>query len=169
MTTLYARPYDISATGFYFETYEEYLEKSEALLNAYGHKVEEFEIQFSDGELRQLFDACGINQSTLETWFSTIEALSNSEQVALFYLMSNGICKDLEQALEKLGDVSISGCALKDAASELFNDCYLHEVPGSVRNYIDYELFARDCELSGDMCEFVYEGATYTCTNANSI
>jgi len=29
-------------------------------------------------------------------------------------------------------------------AEELFDECYLHEVPESVRYYIDYEKFARD-------------------------
>lgn len=29
-------------------------------------------------------------------------------------------------------------------AEELFDECYLHEVPESVRSYIDYEKFARD-------------------------
>lgn len=167
MTTLYARPYDISATGFYFETYEEYLEKSEALLNAYGHKVEEFEIQFSDGDLAELFNACRIDQSTLEIWFNTIESLSHNEQLSLFYMRDNKL-RDLEDALGMLDDVNISACSLKDAASELFDECYLSEVPENVRPYIDYEAFARDCELVRDMREFTYAGLSYTCTNANS-
>lgn len=168
-TTLHAQPHDISAVGFYFQSLEEYATKSEALLNPYGHKVEEFELQYIDGELNELFNACGINQANIELWFNTIEGLDHHEQIALFYLMSNGICKDLEQALEKLDDVSFSECCLRDAAEELFDECYLHEVPESVRNYIDYEAFARDCDLGGDFNEFVYCGTTYTCTNANSI
>lgn len=167
MTTLHAQPYDTSATGFYFESLEEYTEKSEALLNAYGQKVEEFEIQFIDGDLAELFNACSIDQSTLEIWFNTIESLSHNEQLSLFYMRDNKL-RDLEDALGMLDDVSISACSLKDAASELFDECYLSEVPESVRPYIDYEAFARDCELGGGMNEFTYQGATYTCTNANS-
>ena len=167
MTTLYAQPYGISATGFYFQTYEEYLEKSGALLNAYGQKVEEFEIQFIDGDLAELFNACRIDQSTLEIWFNTIESLSHNEQLSLFYMRDNKL-RDLEGALGMLDDVSISACSLKDAASELFDECYLSEVPESVKPYIDYEAFARDCELGGDMREFTYAGLSYTCTNANS-
>ncbi len=47
---LHAQPYDLAATGFYFETYEEYADKSAKLRNDYGDRVEEFEIQFIDGE-----------------------------------------------------------------------------------------------------------------------
>jgi hypothetical protein len=44
MTQLFAQPYDISATGFYFETEEEFTSKASALRNGYGDQVEEFEI-----------------------------------------------------------------------------------------------------------------------------
>lgn len=37
MTQLFAQPYDISATGFYFETAAEYEAKTKKLRNAYGH------------------------------------------------------------------------------------------------------------------------------------
>ena len=45
----------------------------------------------------------------------------------------------------------------------------LHSVPESVRFYIDYDKFARDCQYIGDMSEFEYAGITYTCTNSNSM
>ena len=47
---LHAQPYDLAAAGFYFKAAEEYAEKSAALRNDYGDPVEEFEIQFIDGE-----------------------------------------------------------------------------------------------------------------------
>ena len=34
--TYHATPYDISAAGFYFTDYEDYLEKSASLRNEYG-------------------------------------------------------------------------------------------------------------------------------------
>jgi antirestriction protein len=33
-------------------------------------------------------------------------------------------------------------------AEELFDECYMHDVPENVRHYIDYEKFARDLFLS---------------------
>jgi hypothetical protein len=49
MTTFYAQPYDITATGFYFKTAEEYQEKAGRLRNSADRPVEEFELQFIDG------------------------------------------------------------------------------------------------------------------------
>ncbi|MCB1563899.1 MAG: antirestriction protein ArdA, partial [Alphaproteobacteria bacterium] len=70
MTTLFAQPYDISANGFYFETEEEYNERASKLLNSYGWPVEEFEIQFIDGESIdcELFRALGIHQGNFAAY-----------------------------------------------------------------------------------------------------
>lgn len=38
----------------------------------------------------------------------------------------------------------------KAFAEELFDECYLHEIPDFARNYIDYDAFARDLFLGGD-------------------
>jgi len=61
MTQLYALPYDLSAIGLYFETSEEYAVKSVALRNDYGESVEEFEIQFIDGDEMD----CGLDDNKL--------------------------------------------------------------------------------------------------------
>lgn len=161
--TYHAQPYDISKNGFYFTDMESY----EAGVKASG--AEEFELQFIDGEDAQLFNACSINQANLAQWFDEVECLDDHEKVALFYLMDNSICSDLSDAINKIDDVSISQCSLRDAAEELFDECYLHDVPESVRGYIDYDAFARDCEMGGDMDEFTFNDGAYTCTNANSI
>ena len=42
-------------------------------------------------------------------------------------------------------------------------------VPDNIKYYIDYEKFAHDCQLSGDMYEFEYNGKTYTCTNSSGL
>ncbi|MEP3296768.1 MAG: hypothetical protein ABJO27_09875 [Pseudoruegeria sp.] len=65
MTQLHAQPYDLSAAGFCFQTAEEYAEKANALRNDYGAPVEEFEIQFIDGEHIdcELAQAIGLNQA----------------------------------------------------------------------------------------------------------
>lgn len=162
MTTLHATPYNLDATGFYFESFEEYQEQ------ANNSQVEEFEIQFIDGDDAALFEACGIDQTNLNIWFDEIEPLSDSDKINLYYLVG---CAGytLSQGLDKLEDPRITEASLKDAATELFDECYLHTVPENIRYYIDYDSFARDCELGGDMTEFEYAGNTYTCTNASGI
>jgi hypothetical protein len=168
MTILYAQPYNIDAQGFYFTSAEEFTNKAEALRDRFGNEVEEFELQYIDGEDGQLFEACKIYQGDLVTWFDDIESLGRQEKAQLFYLVDQG-GYDLSDALDSVDDVCLSECCLIDAASELFDECYLPEVPEAVRNYIDYEAFARDCCLGGDMCEFRFDGTTWTVTNASGI
>jgi hypothetical protein len=62
-----ATPYDISATGFYFETAEEFAEKSASHKNEHEEPVEEYEIQFIDGESYEaaICEALGMNQANV--------------------------------------------------------------------------------------------------------
>lgn len=168
MTTLHATPFNLDATGFYFEGLEDYQTKSESHLDSYGNLVEEFEIQFIEGDDAALFEACGIDQSNLNIWFDDIEFLQDYEKISLYYLVR---CAGytLSQGLDKLDEPCITESSLKDAAIELFDECYLHTIPENVRYYIDYDRFARDCELGGDLTEFEYNNRTYTCTNASGV
>jgi len=168
MNKLFAQPYSLDAVGFYFDTLEAYTEKSESLLDTFGNPVEEFEIQFIDGDDCELFSACGINQANLNLWFETIADLAEYEKTALYYLRSVS-SYNLENALDKLEDVNLSEGTLKDVAENLFDEFYLNDVPESVRNYIDYKKFALYCELNGDLYEFEFNGTTWTCTNASGI
>ena len=167
-TTLHATPYNLDATGFYFEGLTDYQAKAESHLDSYGNLVEEFEIQFIDGDDAALFEACGIDQSNLNVWFDDIDFLQDDEKISLYYLVG---CAGytLSQGLDKLDEPYITESSLKDAAAVLFDDCYLHTIPESVRYYIDYASFARDCELGVDLAEFEYNNRTYTCTNASGV
>ena len=169
MTTLYASPYDIdAATGFYFESLDEYQKKSATHFNRFGGLVEEFEMQLIDTDDAQLFLACSINQANINEWFDDIEILDDHEKISLYYLLA---CAGytLEQALNKLDDPSIAESSLRDAAEDLFDECWLDSVPDLIKHYIDYDKFASDCEIAGDLVEFEYEGNTFTCTNASGL
>lgn len=169
MTTLCATPYNPDASFFYFENIDEYDNKSKCHLDRYGNHVEEYEIQLIDCDDSDLFIACNISQANLNVWFDQIEFLLDHEKVSLYYLIAVA-GYSLDQALDKLDEPSITVSSLRDAAEELFDECYLHNVqPDSIRYYIDYEKFARDCQMGGDMSEFEYEGTTYTCTNASGL
>lgn len=162
--TLYAQPYNIEATGFYFTSAEEFEQKAEGLIDRYGSPVEEFEIQYIDGDDAALFEAVGVDQSNLDTWFELLD-LEDHEKAALYFLCGvHG--RGLSEALGIVQDVSLYEGRLIDAATELFDECYAHEIPERLRYYIDYDRFARDCDIGGDMSEFEFNGTTYTCTNA---
>ena len=168
MTKLHATPYNIDAAGFYFTDINEYKTKAKSLVDRYGNLVEEFEIQFIDGDDVELFEACGINQVNLNQWFNEVEFLQHDEKVSLNYLV--GVAGySLDQALLKTDEPSLYQGNLLDAATELFDECWLPSVPESIRFYIDYDKFARDCQYGGDLTEFNYAGTTYTCTNANGL
>jgi hypothetical protein len=168
MTTLHATPYNLDATGFYFDGIAEYKDKAINHLDSYGNLVEEFEIQFIDGDDAALFEACGIDQSNLSTWFNDIAFLQDYEKISLYYLLR---CAGytINQAFDRLDEPCITESSLRDAAAELFDECYLHTIPENVRYYIDYASFAKDCEMGGDLTEFEYNNRTYTCTNASEV
>ena len=83
MTQLHAQPYDISASGFFFESAEEYQTKQKQCRNDFGGQVEEFEIQFIDGEEIDcaLFKALGVHQGSFEAFFDACEDWSEDQKL----------------------------------------------------------------------------------------
>lgn len=162
----YAAPYNRDAAGFYFSDYEDYETKSSVHLDRFGNEVEEFEFEIidADSETCELFSACSVDQANLEIWFDEVIDLSGYEKAALYFLTSDH-GYSMNSALDKVDEVSLYQGCLTDAAEVLFDDCYSSSIPENLKIYIDYAKFARDCEVSGDMCEFDFAGATYTCTN----
>ncbi|QZA78207.1 antirestriction protein ArdA [Deefgea tanakiae] len=167
-TTFFAQPYNTSAVGFYFSSTAEFAAKSASHIDCYGNTVEEYEIQLNEADDAELINALQLDQSSVAQYFDEIEDMSASEKVALFYLVHEAnYC--LNDAIAKIDEVCITTCSLKDAAAELFDECYLTSIPDAVRNYIDYDSLARDCELNGDLAEFRFGSDTYTVTNASCI
>ena len=164
-TELYAQPYNRDAKGFNFKDMAQYQVQANNRLDGYGNLVEEFEIQFIDGDDSELFKACQIDQTNLDTWYDEIESLDEFDKLNLYYLTTVA-GYTLSDALLKIEEPSIQYQPLIDAATELFDECYTNEIPVNIRFYIDYNKFARDCELNGDLVEFEYQNRTYTCTNA---
>jgi hypothetical protein len=165
----YAQPYNLDARGFYFSTSDEFDTKASQCKDAFGLPVEEFEIQFIDGtsEEADLFKACGVNQSNIAEFLEVLNETEDYQLPAISYLCDLGYT--MGQAVSQSADASIFHGNLEDAAEELFDEIYLHEVPEHLRNYIDYDRFANDCRLSGDMAEFEFGGETYTITNAAAL
>ncbi len=165
----HAQPYNLDATGFYFDTFEEFEAKFETARDSFGIPVEEFEIQFIEGDTEdaQLFEAAGIDQGSIEKFFELIDEVEEYQKPALFFLLEQGY--DFEDALDRIDDVMLQEGNLEEAAEALFDEIYLDQIPENLQSYIDYKSFARDCEYSGDFREFEFAGTTYTCTNASSI
>ena len=169
MAKFFANPYG-PAVGFYFTSAEELEAKTATWHDKHGAPVEEWSLDFIDGDAGEpeLFAAAQIDQSNLNVWFEEIEDLDGSERAALFFLLSS-LGYKLRDALEKLEDCSLSQCDLKEAASANFDERFLEAIPDGARAYIDYDAWARDQDLNGEMHEFDFAGQTWTCTNADAL
>jgi len=159
MAKLYAQPYSIEHTGFYFESMEEFDSGMEQLNNS---SCEEVEIQFIDGEAHHstLFSAASINQSTISLWFDELEDLTTSDATQLCFLLDLGM--SLDDALSRYNEVCLHHGTARDYAQELIEETT--EIPENLRCYIDYKAIARDMCINGDIVKIEHD---LIITNAN--
>ena len=150
-TLLYAQPYDISAEGFYFRSSEEYDREAVKAKNSYGDKVEEFEIQFIDGETIDcdLAKAWGINQANLHRFFDVVDEWQDYQKTT--FIIAVGECGeafDPETVHPDDFDVEIyEDETMKDLAFRFVDEGLFGEVPKAFEFYIDYDTIARDLAI----------------------
>ena len=159
MAQLHAQPYDISANGFYFETVEEYAAKANALRNDYGDPVEEFEIQFIDGEGIDcdLANAIGLNQANFSQFFDCVDDWDDDQKQRV--IIAVGECGyAFDESISPDGfDVEIYETdTMRDLAEQFVDDGLFGEVPKPFQFYIDYNAIARD--LAVDYSDTVIAG-----------
>ena len=149
MTLLfYAQPYDISAEGFYFESVEEYNNLSSSLKNEYGDPVEEFEIQFIDGETIdcELAKAWEINQANIEEFFDATDEWDDNQKI--YYIIAVGECGySHDQAKDDPTDIEIDIYeldSLKELAEQFVDEGLFGDIPERLQFYLDFDLIARD-------------------------
>jgi len=162
MKNLYhATPYDISATGFYFKTYDDYTNQAATHRNEYGDEVDEFEIQYIDGDNYELFKALSVNQANLEQWFDEFEILDGEDLIKAIYLASD-LNYDIDDILSSLDDVYLfEGTAEEYADDYLESTGTLDQIPEKLRFYFDVALFARDMLWGGDISEVTIMNTDY--------
>jgi antirestriction protein len=161
--TLFAQPYDISASGFYFSDAETYAERAAAARNDYGQPVEEFEIQFIDGEAldARLFEALGVNQANLEAFLEAASEWRDDQKVRVIIAVGEaGYSFDLRTGYPDDFDVDLYECdSLRDLAEQFVDEGLYGDIPESLRYYIDYDAIARD--LRADYAETEIDGVRY--------
>lgn len=165
MTKLYAQPYDISACGFYFETAEEYQEKADKLRNSYGDPVEEFEIQFIDGEYidAKLFTALGISQCNFSAFFDIVEEWEYDDKIKVIIAVGEvGYSFDLDKDDPDQFEIDLYEMdTLRDLAIQFVDDGLYGPIPESIQFYLDYDAMARDLgmdysEINIDNTNYIY-------------
>lgn len=162
MTQLHAQPYDISANGFYFETVEEYAAKAKALRNDYGDPVEEFEIQFIDGETVDcdLAKAIGLNQVNFGAFLECSEVWGEWEKVNVIIAVGDcGYDFDPDVSPDHLGVDIYDVDSMRELAEQFVDDGLYGDIPESLQFYIDYDAIARD--LSVEYSEIDIAGVRY--------
>ena len=158
--TLYAQPYDLSATGFYFECPETFERKIQAVKNDYGEPVEEFEIQFIDGEALDtaLFDALRIHQGNACQFLEMVTEWEEWEKINI--IIATGECGytfDIESDDPHHFGITIENADnMRELAERFVNDGLFGEIPEHLANYIDIDAIAAD--LSHDYTETVIAG-----------
>lgn len=166
MTQLHAQPYDISANGFYFETAEEYAVKAKALRNDYGDPVEEFEIQFIDGESIdcELAIAIGLNQANFARYFEIIEEWEDSEKLEVALAVGEcGYQFDIDTMPSDF-DIEIHHVdSMRELAEQFVDEGLFGEIPERLQYYLDYDAIARDLAVDYGEANIVGSRVIYRC------
>jgi len=167
MTQLYAQPYDISATGFYFEDADEYAQKAAKARNDYGQPVEEFEIQFIDGEDLdcELAKALDLNQVNVKRFLELVDEWEDHEKIR--FAIAKGECGhsfDIEHDDIDLLDIDIYGVeTLRELAEQFVEDGLFGDIPSQLQFYINYDAIARDLAVEYSETTIAGERFVYRC------
>ncbi|WP_339635773.1 antirestriction protein ArdA [uncultured Sneathiella sp.] len=165
MTTLFANPYDLSATGFYFDSTQDYHEKAGKKRNAYGDPVEEFEIEFIDGDMidAQLGKAWGLYQNNIGAFLDACDEWDEHKKRCFIIAVGEcGYSFDPEKDDSDQFDVDIYECdTMRDLAQEFVDEGHYGEIPAHLQFYIDYDAIARDLsvdfsKIEIDSCHLIY-------------
>lgn len=163
MTTFYAQPYSLCASGFYFEDIATYEAKIGAVRDDYGQLVEEFEIQFIDGEAidAQLFKALSVHQGNVTTFMEKLEDWDDEEKTKLIIAIGEcGYDFDIEQDDPQDFDIDLYEVdSLKDLAYQFVDDGLFGDIPERIAFYLDYDAIAHD--LGMDYAEIAIGGTNY--------
>ena len=169
MTTalqLHAQPYDISAQGFYFRDAEEFSTKAKALRNDYGDAVEEFEIQFIDGEQIDcdLAEAIGLHQGCITRFLSCAEKWNEDEKIAV--ILAVGECGYDFTDTSTPDDFAVDIYrvdSMRDLAEQFVDEGLFGNIPEHLVNYIDHDAIARDLSVDYSEAEVAGERLIYRC------
>ncbi|MDQ0314601.1 antirestriction protein ArdA [Amorphus orientalis] len=167
MTLLFAQPYDVSASGFFFETIDQYEERAAKAVNSFGERVEEFEIQFIDGEgIDAAFaKAVGLNQANIGTFLDLVDEWDEDDKRRFIVAVGEcGYSFDLEgDAICDLDVDLYEGMSLRELAEEFVDEGLFGEIPENLRFYIDYDAIARDLAMDYVETEIAGTRLVYRC------
>lgn len=102
-------------------------------------------------------DLCFEFDTLLDLFDNAVTDFDNSKNLLLDLLISDYWNHDISLLVNYAAEnACIFEGSRSDYAYELIQDCYDTKNMGELQNYIDYESFARDLELGGDIQELDY-------------
>ena len=168
MVQLHAQPYDISASGFFFEDTKEYDAKRRKCLSDVGQPVEEFEIQFIDGEDidAELFKALGINQATFPLFLEKVDEWDDSQKKKIIIAVGEcGYSVDLNSGDPDDFDIDLYEMdSLRELAEHFVEEGLFGEIPERIRFYLDYDAMARDLGMDYSETTIAGQSFIYRCS-----
>ena len=147
--TLYAQPYEFDASGFYFDSFEDYQAKYNSNFNVYGQHVEEYEIQFIDGSAIDcdLFKAVK-GEYNLKAFFMVANTWEDCDKIPLIIAYEENITSEPfneEVTSDMFQDIDIYyDMSFEDLAWEFIENGLFGDIPEHLENYLDIQLMARD-------------------------
>ena len=164
-TRFYAQPYDLSASGFFFGDGEDWTTKAKACRNDFGDPVEEFEIQFIDGDDLDyhLFSALRVSQATIVPFIAKLDEWDEQQKQTLIIAVGEcGYDFDIEANDPDQFDVDLyTDMTLSDLAYQFVDEGLFGDIPDHLTSYIDYDAIARDLAhdytaitINGEMCVY---------------
>ena len=162
--TLHAQPYDTMAKGFYFDTAEDCDDKAAKLANSFGDPVEEFEIQFIDGEQIdcELAKAIDLNQVNFRDYLTCVEAWEDWQKTLI--IIAIGECgydfdPDVEPDHNGIDIYYVS--SIRELAEQFVEEGLYGDIPESLQFYIDYDAIARDLSVEYSVTVIAGENLVY--------
>ncbi|GAA6210955.1 hypothetical protein NBRC116602_06950 [Hyphomicrobiales bacterium 4NK60-0047b] len=167
MIRLYAIPYDMTAGGFYFNSLSEFVMNNANNKNDQGYAIEEYEIQFLDGDLidAKLAKAWGLNQANFASFLEKAEQWEESDKIS--YIIAVGECGySHNQVVDAPEDIDITLYEIqfmRELAEQFVDDGLFGEIPTALVNYIDYQAIARDLEMEYSTINIAGKWFIYHC------
>jgi len=164
---LYAQPYDTSAKGFYFDDADTFYEKVKTCRNDYGQPVEEFEIQFIEGDrIDCAFSGTfELNQCNFAKFFELVDEWEDDNKTR--FIIAVGECGfkfNLETDSPDDLDIDVYDVqSLRELAEQFVDEGLYGDIPKSLEFYIDYDAMARDLAVDYSMTEIAGERLAYRC------
>ena len=149
-TVLFVQPYNIEAQGFYFHDAEEYDRKVATCKTRLGEPVEEFEIQFIDGEHFDcdLAKAIGLNQANFKDFLECVDAWQEWEKINTIIALDDlGYDFDPQNDPDHYGIDIYYVQTMKELAEQFVGDGLYGDIPENLQFYIDYDAIARDLSV----------------------